>query len=813
MSLKLWLPFNGDTAAEELSSYSVNQDIEPAHRVMMNGGPITMSTTGKLYKCADFSVNSSRYIYTSGYFCDTMSHEEVPQGFGYSGDLNVQGGSFSIAFWVNLVTSPSWSGASYRGICGCCADPRYAGQDQYIFRTDVSDGYYGTPLTTFFNVCGGGFGVSLKAGGHLSLVLNDTGTSGVWDIQNSLTTINNWGHVCFTYDHTTRTATYYLNGVEQSTHIFDNGWTINTMPFYIGRNDFSIALSDSIAAPVKLNEFRLYDHCLMPGEIKELARCLFAHYKFEHGSLNDEYKKWINSQYDSTAIEGYSSDDLIKDNSGHGFHLEIQGGAPYTADSGKSAVPIISNNGGGKYKNSAVLKVFGGTSSAGNTTISPELHFHDTVAYSACTSCTVVWWAKYDGAATMLLGDENPTSNYIGKSFNYNTLMDTKSGGSAVHMFYGNSSLHTTESGNSVPVTANVWCMYAAVGVNLSGWSPYINSTCNGTYHINRALCVDCGLCLENVCPGEAIVSGHPFYIVPELCVGCGSCELAGCPADAITEGRSSFDIPFNGQISDLRIYNSVLTDADLKDMFDTQAKVYENGDVCVAGVVEHTSPVNNTAVYNHVEFEVVNNHNTPNQFGVHIVPSSDLFFDNVTRNQKDSDWYLGFEVAGCTSGCGSYSHDCALMQAKRKWFYTPILNPDAMYIDFIEETDEGYSDVSIYDCLMGGGSHKGCGLYDMIWNIGTAKAHDYDGDEGTRMFIGNFSFDIRCVMKCYHNNSSSAEINPIDSSRIIPMKSDIHRIKFAAYGLMEQSGTEYYLGDVYCEFLSSELIESATIA
>ena len=95
----------------------------------------------------------------------------------------------------------------------------------------------------------------------------------------------NWHHYCGTYDVTTGKMTFYIDGVQVSTNTIENyesSWTNATIG--IGR-DFNNSTADaSYFIEGSISDVRIYDHCLSPKEVKEISKALVLHYP-----LNDTY--------------------------------------------------------------------------------------------------------------------------------------------------------------------------------------------------------------------------------------------------------------------------------------------------------------------------------------------------------------------------------------------------------------------------------------------------------------------------------------------------------------------------------------------
>lgn len=98
-----------------------------------------------------------------------------------------------------------------------------------------------------------------------------------WDI---------WIHLFITWDFDSKTFTAYKNGAKMSS------WTIsNWGGDFTYRGAFNIAEKaifggngPAVIMPFRVNDVRVYDHCLSPKEVKEISKGLVLHYP-----LNDAY--------------------------------------------------------------------------------------------------------------------------------------------------------------------------------------------------------------------------------------------------------------------------------------------------------------------------------------------------------------------------------------------------------------------------------------------------------------------------------------------------------------------------------------------
>ena len=84
-----------------------------------------------------------------------------------------------------------------------------------------------------------------------------------------------WAHVVCTYDGTQ--VKIYLNGSLTATRNGTLATLEYTGPYYLGRD----SRTGTTAFNGKMNDFRVYDHCLSTAEIKELSQGLILHYKLD----------------------------------------------------------------------------------------------------------------------------------------------------------------------------------------------------------------------------------------------------------------------------------------------------------------------------------------------------------------------------------------------------------------------------------------------------------------------------------------------------------------------------------------------------
>ena len=153
--------------------------------------------------------------------------------------------SMSIAFWYNNNTSET---TGNHAICGFSGNTE--GDTDAVRIWDFFN--YANPNTFHWSM-------GTLGGGSLSNIFP----------------ANTWVHVCVTWN--APTLKIYMDGVLKYTGSGSSNYTFDKS-YYIsfGRT------------PQKLNDFRIYDHCLSPMEVKELAKGLVLHYPLNRQGWGQE---------------------------------------------------------------------------------------------------------------------------------------------------------------------------------------------------------------------------------------------------------------------------------------------------------------------------------------------------------------------------------------------------------------------------------------------------------------------------------------------------------------------------------------------
>lgn len=121
-------------------------------------------------------------------------------------------------------------------------------------------------------------------------------------------TYNAWTHICVTYDGVNQIK-MYKNGalIQTSTRVLNAIPVGNT--YYLGRD----SRTGSTAFNGKLNDFRIYDHCLSPRECKQISTALVLHYPLSMPGGENLYKHskdfsgtWVSGANWTTDSEQYN---------------------------------------------------------------------------------------------------------------------------------------------------------------------------------------------------------------------------------------------------------------------------------------------------------------------------------------------------------------------------------------------------------------------------------------------------------------------------------------------------------------------------
>ena len=216
MSLKLWLPLNGDFHNQGLS------------------GPLNFTTTGTITDQPGKIGQSKQF---------SSSNVIAPYNF----TLGIE---ISACCWIYYTAFPSSS------------------SNDWILDLASSSGYSSTP-----------FGLSTY---HSTLLVPIVGGK-YDDTYTHNFSLNTWYHIAFTWNSTE--GKLYINGELKKTYTTLNGGTVKTgNKFSLGSN----VANSSTKFKGRLNDVRIYDHCLSAKEVEEISKGLILHYKLDNNGFGNE---------------------------------------------------------------------------------------------------------------------------------------------------------------------------------------------------------------------------------------------------------------------------------------------------------------------------------------------------------------------------------------------------------------------------------------------------------------------------------------------------------------------------------------------
>lgn len=222
-----------------------------------------------------------------------------------SGDIISNLSKFSISCWVYLTNASTYN----------------------IFTSENSSGYWQFLL------------------GNNSIKVRDSvsGLSGS-RIDKTITAIPSsvWVHITVVYDE--GVVKVYQNGVLKDTLTFHSGATMNTHDkMYIGADGLNNA--STYPGNCKINDFRVYNHCLSDKEVSEISKGLILHYKLSENyqTLNNSFKyptfntssghggwsHWAPSNNTGTYSQNTNREYIYRDTQTYSHYFEHKSGANY----------------------------------------------------------------------------------------------------------------------------------------------------------------------------------------------------------------------------------------------------------------------------------------------------------------------------------------------------------------------------------------------------------------------------------------------------------------------------------------------------
>lgn len=242
MALQVWLPLTSDIGNYGLSDITFSNT---------STSVIKLNTAGKIGSCFERTNSSANAL---------ISNKTIDLGTNQS-----------MFCWINFTTLQS--SANLTGILGQHRHSTNTGMGITIRYASSTTGY-----------------VSCNTGNGSSRTFNSYYGS-------TLLSAENWYHIGYTYDGST--IRLYVNGNLDKEQAYTG---MSTPADYLLL--FNWAFSDTTGtsfsnycSPYKLNDVRIYDHCLSPREVAEIAKGLVVHYPLSRSCDNiisgtDNWSAW-----------------------------------------------------------------------------------------------------------------------------------------------------------------------------------------------------------------------------------------------------------------------------------------------------------------------------------------------------------------------------------------------------------------------------------------------------------------------------------------------------------------------------------------
>lgn len=290
------------------------------------------------------------------------------------------------------------------------------------------------------NSSGTGACLSINSSGAIVATIGTTYLAS----KNSMVTAGVWTHIGFTlYD---RIVKFYKNGLEVYSDTLGSRYA-EISDFFGVFGGALIANSSSNPRSVntsnifkgKLNDVRAFSHACSAKEVKEMAKGLVLHYKF-----------------DDKTITGAT----IYDCSGYRNHGNVNGTLTFDTDAGRYTSAIYFPANPANYIS---------VRTAPN--IAPSL-----------TACTIAWWEKPVTGKSMLISGGNNTT-YIAACQESGTLYNSGVTGNPVYFKDGIKS-------PSIKYTAGEWHHYAITDISMTAFNNMIinNYVGNSSWCVNGRL-------------------------------------------------------------------------------------------------------------------------------------------------------------------------------------------------------------------------------------------------------------------------------------------------------------------------------------
>ena len=434
-----------------------------------------------------------------------------------------------------------------------------------------------------------------------------------------------WHHLALTYSKSAKQLILYVDG---NTEYTLNNYVNSSIADYIIIFDWSTTFSGTYYRPAsKLNDVRIYDHCLSPKEVKEIAKGLVLHYP-----LNDAYVEGTTNLVTSitkggqTTVNGYevTTSGVSKDTY---FTLnlseKIVAGNTYTISCRNNFdtglywdFPI-----GSQANQTLTWRITPGYSSytfvanSGNSYWDKNTCFMDDLsgtARNAGKSFKMWDWQieKKDHATPFVIGTRNETTVYDCSGYQNNGTIFRALNCIGNSPRYKISTHFTSSIPSRIMLPSDMSCLSGNNEQTLSCWvrssglgsgmtlSGLISLGYGNTLFLDASYYgyrIDNGSSLGVVGANQNPHDGNWHLVTATYKSGVASIYIDGILKNSVsrtfsnryinnggncigTEVNNSPVYNLNGDISDIRMYATALSADDIKELYNTSAYILDNG-------------------------------------------------------------------------------------------------------------------------------------------------------------------------------------------------------------------------------------------
>lgn len=531
--------------------------------------------------------------------------------------------------------------------------------------------------------------------------------------------LGSWYHLVFTVDCHLKKASLFINGELKGEKSF-------TITDFSGTYTFSLGQIHGWKLDGFVNDIRIYDHALSQAEVKELSKALVVHYTF-----NDICAEPTTNLV-AQGVLGWSKLSVNVSSSHNNGVYTI---TTTTANSGTSGqiranFPLAILTTGTTYYFSCKYKVISGTgafsfsdwcdSSLSNTKIKDCGDFYEmsTKCYTTRTynstyrfldfnisanSVIEVWDVQLqtnDKVTPYVLGSRGSMlhneTGLIQPTYNTNlNLVQDSASGTFSLSCAGNTMINTPVTGDiTAGTTISCWIKVPTYpSANAIVFADYNSKLAFGFYDTKNAI-ISCGgygaPYVSNI--KGSWVDGWNHVVVTRNSGGAISCYLNGVKLSTTgsnnwssTSGYStiggryngSYTTYFTGYIDDYRVYHTLLSEADIQDLYKTKAYITDKGDIETHQFVEGKTQAQVTSKYSFEADEFCEEF-CPGYDVLEYVQSTGTQYVNTGYINTSTDYtyeldiaptkiggfysYMGFMASGTTPRAGIHEYSNVFM-------------------------------------------------------------------------------------------------------------------------------------------------------